>query len=87
MTLKRGLWKESGVDDIVTELRDTRSTGPESPPEASLDVAGSHGDSWASWEGFRLMPGDQPVHTSSVTASLHPGSHHTCPDYSTFLEP
>lgn len=38
MTLKRSLWKESGVDDTAIELRDTRSTGAERPPKASLDV-------------------------------------------------
>lgn len=50
MTLKRSLWKESGVDDTVIELRDTRSTGPESPLKASLDVAEKPGDYWAFWE-------------------------------------
>lgn len=40
MTLKRSLWKVSGVDDTAIELRDARSTGPENPPKASPDVEG-----------------------------------------------
>lgn len=37
--------------------------------------------------GWVQMHAWGPFHTGSVTASLHPGSHHTLPDYSTFLEP
>lgn len=38
MTLKGSLGTESRSDDIAIELRDTCSSGPESPPKTLLGV-------------------------------------------------
>lgn len=74
MTLKRSLEKGSASNAVAIELRDARSTSPQSPPETQLGRGEAMATTWVFRDAFKRMPGDPfslvPSQSPSILATI-----------------